>query len=359
MRFRSEWWLGGALLLATACAPTSSGGAVAPQRDNAAASAAPQSAAAPTQASGSAPPAQLRKVPIALSALSATMTPIWVGIENGIFASYGIELEPSQLSPSAASQALSAGSVPLAVTGGSSISAWLSGASDRVFIAGVIDKSLFKILTNVPEIQRMEDLRGRSVGTTTPGSGGTLALYVALRRFGLEPNRDVEMIYLRDQPTVLNAMLTGSTGAGNTPPPFSEQGLAEGARLLVDTRDLNVHVAVNHITTTRGVIERDRDMLRSFLMGYVDGIQFARDNPDKAIDAIMHGTRQDNRADAAEAYNLNRDVWDPWLTEEGIQVVFDNSDQPQAKTARAADMIDLSILRELEASGWMAQHLKQ
>jgi NitT/TauT family transport system substrate-binding protein len=287
------------------------------------------------------------------------MTPIWVGMENGIFARYGLELEATQLSPAAASQALSAGSVSLGVTGGSSISAWLSGASDRVFIAGLIDKALFKVLTNTPDIQRMEDLRGRNVATTTPGSGGTLALYVALRRFGLEPNRDVEMIYLRDQPSVLSAMLTGTAAGGNTPSPFSEQGLAEGARALVDMRDMNVHVAVNHITTNRGVIERDRDMLRSFLMGYIDGIQFARDNPHKAIDAIMHGTRQDERKDAEAAYNLNRDVWDPWLTEEGIQVVFDNSDQPQARTARAADMIDLSILRELEASGWIAEHLRQ
>ncbi len=321
--------------------------------------AAAPSGAASTPASQAAPPSALRKVPIALSAMSATMTPIWVGMENGIFARYGLELEATQLSPAAASQALSAGSVPLGVTGGSSISAWLSGASDRVFIAGLIDKALFKVLTNTPAVQRMEDLRGRSVATTTPGSGGTLALYVALRRFGLEPNRDVEMIYLRDQPSVLSAMLTGTAAGGNTPPPFSEQGLAEGARLLVDMRDLNVHVAVNHITTNRGVIERDREMLRSFLMGYIDGIQFARDNPDKAIDAIMHGTRQDQRKDAEEAYNLNRDVWDPWLTEEGIQVVLDNSDQPQARTARAADMIDLSILRELEASGWIAQHLRQ
>jgi ABC-type nitrate/sulfonate/bicarbonate transport system substrate-binding protein len=354
MRWRREWWLAGAIGWLLACAPAA-GTAPSGGTGSAAAPAGPagsSAAAAPTAV------VEVQKVPVVLSALSATNTPLWVAAEYGIFQRYGIEPEFNQLSPSAASQALSAGSAPVGVTGGSSISAWVSGARDRVFIAGLIDKALFKILTNTPGVTRIEDIRGKSIGTTTPGSGGTLALFAALRRFNVEPNRDVDVTYLRDQPTVLNSMMTGATAAGNLPPPFTEQGLADGARQLMDMRDLDIRVAVNHITSTRGEVERNRDFLKRFLMAYVEGIQFARDNPNEAVEAIMKGTRQDSRADAEEAYRLNRDVWNPWPSEEGVQVVLDNSDIPDAKNAVASGILDLSIMRELESSGWLAAHYK-
>src|SRR3954466_10235307 len=298
MRWSREWWLAGAIGWLLACAPTA-GTAPSGGTNSATAPAGPagsSAAAAPTAV------LEVQKVPVVLSALSATNTPLWVAAEYGIFQRYGIEPEFNQLSPSAASQALSAGSAPVGVTGGSSISAWVSGATDRVFIAGLIDKALFKILTNTPGVTRIEDIRGKAIGTTTPGSGGTLALFAALRRFNVEPNRDVDVTYLRDQPTVLNSMMTGATAAGNLPPPFTEQGLADGARQLMDMRDLDIRVAVNHITSTRGEVERNRDFLKSLLLASAEGLQFARDNPNEAVEAIMKGPRQDSRADAEEAY---------------------------------------------------------
>ena len=62
------------------------------------------------------------------------------------------------------------------------------------------------------------------------------------------------------------------------------------------------------------------------------------------------------RAEAEASYYLNRDIWSPWLPESAIQVVLDNSDQPQGRTARAADILDLRLLNELERSGWIAAH---
>ncbi|HZS01124.1 MAG TPA: ABC transporter substrate-binding protein [Chloroflexota bacterium] len=353
-------WLGGLLLASLlACAPAGAGTPSAP----AGASAPPGAATVPSPAASvpDAPPAatpEPRAFPVAISALSASVTPIWVADEQGIFQRYGLSPELSDMSPAATSQALSAGSVPLAISGGSSVVAWLSGATDRVFIAGLNDKALLKVMTHTAEVTRVDDLRGRSVATTTPGSGGSMALFAALRRLNVEPNRDVEITYLRDQPTVLASVLTGAVAAGALPSPFNEQALANGARLLVDVDELGIRVALNHVTSTRGYLERERDLLRRFVMAYVEGLQYARDHPEAGIAAIMHGTRQDSRADAEQAYQLYRDAWSPWISEDGIQTVLDNTDIPAARTARPADVVDLSIVRELETSGWLAAHYR-
>src|SRR5687767_12227915 len=93
--------------------------------------------AAPTQ-----PPA-LQKVDLAMAAISASCGPIWVAIDYGLFRKHGLDVEATSLAAASASQALTSGSVPIAITGGSSVGAWLGGATDLVFIAGLENKATF------------------------------------------------------------------------------------------------------------------------------------------------------------------------------------------------------------------------
>ncbi len=353
MRRGRPWWPSALLLLLLACGPTASAPA-APARP-------PGDASAPSAASdASAPsaeptPASVQKVDLALSTVSATNTPIWVAADYGLFRRYGLDVNVTPMSPAAANQALAAGSVPLTITGGSSVSAYVAGNTDLVFIAGLINRAHFKIMGR-PEITSIEDLRGKSVGSSTAGSGATLALYETLRRFGLEPNRDVEITYFREQPNIASALLAGAVQGAVLSPPFTDQVQAQGARLVVDMLDFNIELLANNVTTTRGFLEREPDLVRRFLMAYVEGIQYARDHKAEAIESIMRGTRNDDRAEAESAYDTYRDLWNPWPSEGAIRTVLNNMDEPEAKTARPADMIDDRILRDLDQSGWLAAH---
>src|SRR5829696_2566022 len=192
-----RWVCASSMLLLVACgAPAPAGGegagrgpAPSPSASGAVAPAAAVDApragtAAESGRAESAPPLQRIEVPLA--SISATSTPLWVAANKGLFARHGLDVTLIGMPPATASQALSAGSVAIATTGGSTISAWLGGAKDLVFVGGVTNKAVFKLLAR-PEIGRMEDLRGQAVGTVTPGSGGALALFELLRRFGLEP----------------------------------------------------------------------------------------------------------------------------------------------------------------------------
>ena len=93
-------------------------------------------------------------------------------------------------------------------------------------------------------------------------------------------------------------------------------------------------------------------------MAYVEAIQLARDQPAAAVEAIVRGSGNSNRAQAEAAYDVYRPTWNPWPSERALQALLDELPQPEARTARPADMIDLSILRELERSGWLAAHYR-
>lgn len=324
----------------------------------AATAAGPAGSAGPGAVAAAEPsPPPLRQLNVPLVSSAATMVPFWVAAEQGLFRRYGLEPELVAMPPATAAQALSAGSAPIAVAGGSVVSAWVGGATDLVFVAGVSQRAPYRIIVR-PEITRVEDLRGKSIGQTTPGSSPAVATIEVLRRYGLEPDRDVTLTYLRDTQATVAALATGVVQGLATSSPQAEQAMAEGGRLLVDMRELNIPILGPQIATSRGLVERDPDLVRRFVMAYVDGLQYARDRPDEGIAALMRGAQLDDRSLAELAYRDYYDLWDPWPSEAAIQTLLDNMDVPAARTTRPAEMIDDRFVRELEGSGWLAEHLR-
>ena len=338
-----------------ACAPPQSvaGGESAAARDGPTAS----TALAGDTAGGASAPAALRQFDMPLVSTAASMVPFWVADEQGIFQRHGLAPTLVQLPPATAAQALSAGSAPIAAAGGSVVSAWVGGSTDLVFVAGNSNKAPYRVIVR-PDITRLEDLRGKAVGLTTPGASPSVAMIEVLRRYGLEADRDVTFTYLRDTQATVAGLLTGVVDAIATSSPQAEYALAEGNRLLLDMRDLDVPILGPQLATTRGLVERDPDLVRRVLMAYVEGLQYARDYPADGITAVMHGGRMDDRELAELAYREYVPLWDPWPSEAAIQTLLDNMDVPAARTARPAEMIDDRLLRELERSGWLAAHLR-
>jgi NitT/TauT family transport system substrate-binding protein len=285
------------------------------------------------------------------------MIPFWVAVEQGIFRRHGLDVTLVPMPPATAAQALSAGSVPVAVAGGSVVSAYVGGATDLVYVAANSSKAPYRVVVQ-PDIQRVEDLRGKSIGVSTPGASPSVAMIEVLRRYGLEPDRDVSLVYLRDGQANVTALFSGVTNGFAQSSPEVERAVAEGYRVLLDMRDLNVPILGPQVATTRGMVEREPDLLRHFIMAYVEGLQLARDNPEAGIGAMMRGARLEERELAEAAYREYRDLWDPWPLEAAIQTLLDNMDVPAARTTRPAEMIDDRLLRELHASGWLAEHLK-
>jgi ABC-type nitrate/sulfonate/bicarbonate transport system substrate-binding protein len=298
----------------------------------------------------------VRQFDMPLVSSAASMVPFWVAQEQGIFQRYGLDPTLVQLPPATAAQALSAGSAPIAAAGGSVVSAWVGGSTDLVFVAGNSNKAPYRVIVR-PDIQRMEDLRGKAVGLTTPGASPSVAMIEVLRRYGLE-DRDVTFTYLRDTSATVAGLLTGVVEAIATSSPQAEYALSEGNRLLLDMRDLNVPILGPQLATTRGLVERDPDFVRRVLMAYVEGVQYARDHPAEGITAVMHGARMDDRDLAELAYREYYPLWDPRLSEAAVQTLLDNMDVPAARTARPAEMQDDRFLRELESNGWLGAHLR-
>src|SRR5918996_5493383 len=127
--------------------------------------------------------AGLRKVRMAFTSLSAVMMPPWLAREAGIFNKHGLEVEVIATPTGVEGMnALIAGEVQfLQISGGTTASAALGGAD--VMIVGTTLDTLVQNLMARPEIEKPEQLRGKSLGITRFGTSIDVGARLALRHF--------------------------------------------------------------------------------------------------------------------------------------------------------------------------------
>jgi NitT/TauT family transport system substrate-binding protein len=125
---------------------------------------------------------------------NATQMPLWFAKEGGYYEKNGLSVESVSIPESSlALQAMLSGELPIVQAGGAApIQAHLSG-TDTVIIATVVKNFTFRIYGHA-SINRMEDLKGKIFCVTRFGTQTDLAARIALRRSGLDPERDVTML---------------------------------------------------------------------------------------------------------------------------------------------------------------------
>src|SRR5262245_33897434 len=121
------------------------------------------------------------------SVTSESMTHVWVARDRGLFKKYGLDTQFILMprNPLAVA-ALLAGEIDAAIIGpGHLVNAGLSGA-DLIGIANFHLKLDYRLNVR-PDIKRAEDLRGKRVAISGPGSTSHMVALLALQGLHLDP----------------------------------------------------------------------------------------------------------------------------------------------------------------------------
>jgi len=304
---------------------------------------------------------QRRKILVAYVAPGITQTIPWVTKEAGIFAKHGIDAEVILLTGSPRLvQTLLAGDIDYALGGVSSVLRARFRGADPVILATSTNFSGQQVLVR-PEspLQRLQDLKGKIVGVTQYGSQGDTFVRDALKKIGLRPDADVTLIQMGGIPQVGSALVAGKIDAGVT----GESGLLlvqQGrAKQLPggNAKELKIPGSGATLNATRRHIARDRDGVMGFMRAYVEGVHFFRTNREGSLRALQKFFRGATAEQVAFLYDNQREVFEPLPvpTDEAIQGELDRETDPKAKSFKPADFMDLSFLREIEKSGFLAE----
>jgi len=293
---------------------------------------------------------------IAVGAASVAHLPGWVAVEGGYFSREG--LHPELIFIRGGPQTVAAllgGDVSLAqVYSQPLLSAKLSGA-DTVILAGLINQPLFSLMS-VPSVARPENLRGKKMGITTFGSASDLALRLALKKWGLNPETDVSILQIRGIPEILGALQSGAIDAGIVSPPTNIMAIKAGFRELAYLPKLGISFQHTTLSTTRRYISRNREMTIRILKSYIAGIRRIKSDRPFSLKVLSKYFRTTDREVLDYTYDSAVHLFQemPYPTLQGIQSTLDflGEKDPKARQAKPADFVDTTLLEDIQKSGF-------
>jgi NitT/TauT family transport system substrate-binding protein len=303
------------------------------------------------------------KVRIGLSSVSATSGSIWVAEEKGLFKKHGLDAEVIIIGGGASRvvSSLVAGEIQFSVGGGDAvIRADLRGA-DGVLVASPMKTGLQRLMVR-PEIRTPADLKGKTIAVTRFGSASHWVMQLFLRKWGMRTD-DIKMLQLGSSPAMFATLEKGGVdGAVFTIPTFF---LAEerGYRTLADPVEMEIYYLQNSVDTTRSYIKGNRDQALRVVKVLCEGLAYFQKNKKESLGVLQKKLRiqsaQERDVKYLElSYNLLADKFYnrvPYANPKAIETTleFISSEEPKAKGADPKQFVDESLVREVEASGFI------
>ena len=354
----------GVMLALSACgggaapAASSAGGAAAakPAASVVASSAPSAKPAGSTAASGSASAAAATGEPkpekakmtvgIAAPAGSGYMV-LRVAADGGYFAKHGLDVTVNTLSASTATQALISGQADVYQGGATAIGARLSGAD--VLYAGAMTDKNDQLLVGQKGITTFEQLKGKSVATTSPGAFGEIAMRKTAREHNMTIGTDIKLLFHPTPAAAYTTFTSGNADAFILSPPYSLDGRDKGYPVIDDYFKEGLRIIGPGMTVSGQFFKQNPNSVKAYLEGYLDGLKRTLDDPAyaKSLDMKYNELSDPKLADAD--YEEGTNVWNKDLTVNpvAIQVVLDALDDPKAKSANVKDFYDNSMVQQV------------
>jgi NitT/TauT family transport system substrate-binding protein len=227
------------------------------------------------------------KVTFAYSSIGSMATGVWMAKEIGAFEKNGVQGDLIFISSGpVVVQALIGGDLQ----GGSGatnavINAVLSGAP-IVGVAATANRPYHRLFVQ-PEINRLEDLKGKTLGVTRFGSITDNLTRILLRRSGLEGAVNVRQmggtveVAAAFQNRAIAGAVTGDLHVAPTSQP----------KILVNLIDLGVPYSMNMIAVSRDYYRRNPETVERMVRAYSEGVAAMNQQKERALKAIAKYAR--------------------------------------------------------------------
>lgn len=299
---------------------------------------------------------RLEKLPVGVVGLSAGQAGVFRAQEAGFFAAEGLDVELVFFtSGTEGLQALVSGQLSLCSGAGGPplINAVLAGA--RVaWVAEFLGTMPYALLV-VPGIERPADLRGKRLGISRFGATTHFATRYAVRRLGLDPERDVTILQVGEQSARLAAMRAGGLDGTVLSPPVTAVARRLGFRQLADLASLGLRYPHEGLAVSRALLESRPETVQRFLRAVVRGTHRFKTRREEGIRVLAKYLKMDDPAALAETYAFFAPLVlaRPYVPREGVELILAElaASNPAAAGADPERFVDTRVLRALEAEG--------
>jgi NitT/TauT family transport system substrate-binding protein len=264
-------------------------------------------------------------------------TPLDIGMQIGIFAKHGLDIEESSLAGDAKlQQALTANSVDMGIGSGPGMAFSAKGVPVKAVAAMYsLPRNMGVMVGYDSDIRSVGDLKGKKLGVTTVGS---LTAWIGERINEKEgwSGKGIDVVPIGGMPPARAAIKThqldGYIGGLESGYALEE---AKEWRVITTATPFVDHFITHVIYARDDLIAQHPDKVRAFLQGWFETIAFMKANKDKAVE-ISAKVINVSAAVAARAYDEQMGYFST-----------DGTFDPEAVTELKKSYIDMHLLNEI------------
>ncbi len=288
------------------------------------------------------------------TAVTGANSGLWTAKEAGYFKEENLTVELTHIPSSSRSvEALLTGDVQFGnVDTRNLVEAVINGADIRA-VSGITNRLIFSVMAS-SRIQSPQDLKGKKLGITRVGSSTHTAALQALKSWGLEPNKDVNLVQLIEVPNILAALTAGQVDAGILSPPTNTRARLAGFKELINLAEDGPAYPSVTVGAKASYISANPDVVRRFVRAYARGVHRFKTDKAFGINAIKGYLKIDDQSVLEDTWQqFNRHLAVPPYVIGMEQVIADvAADNPKARGTKPEQFIDMTFVKELDNSGF-------
>jgi NitT/TauT family transport system substrate-binding protein len=305
-----------------------------------------------------APARAIDNLRVACPSMSSTSVfSLIIAQKEGYFREEGLNVELLSIRGEIAIRTTLAGEVDFFTNAGSALAAGVRGVPVRLLTV-FQDKPSWDLIAQ-PEVKSIAQLRGKNIAIMSPEGSLAVVAREMLRKNGLDPTKDVNLVTMGGDEVRFPALQTRSIQATLFSTAMSVKAQKEGFSRLGNASEY-ANLIEGGLATSQDKIKQQPEKIHRFIRGALKGLQFYVSKREATIKYIMDTLRLTDRELVSSIYDTLQPLAlrDGFSDDKVLQSMIDDMKRTTKvqRDIKVADIFDLSFVKkansEIRASGW-------
>ncbi|HXV48010.1 MAG TPA: ABC transporter substrate-binding protein [Candidatus Binatia bacterium] len=288
---------------------------------------------------------------------STSVFSLVVAQKEGYFKEEGLNVELLSIRGEIAIRTALAGEVDFFTNAGSALAGAVRGVPVRILTV-FQDKPSWDLIAQ-PDIKSVAQLRGKNIGVMSPEGSLAVVAREMLRKNGLDPQKDVNLVTMGGDDVRFPALQTKSIQATLFNTAMSIKAQKDGFSKLGNASDY-ANLIEGGLAASQDKIKQNPEKIFRFVRGALKGLNYYVAKREPAMKYMMETMRMKDRELVGSIYDLLTPLAlrEGFSDDKALQLMIDDMKKTTKvqRDIKVPDIFDLSFVKkanqELKASGW-------
>lgn len=303
------------------------------------------------------PAFSLETVRVAYPSANTSVYCLMIAQKEGYLREEGLDVQLLSIRGEIAIRTTLAGDVDFFTNAGSALAAAVRAVPVKI-VTVFQDKPSWDLIAQ-PEINSISQLRGKTIGIMSPEGSLAIVAREILRRNGIDPAKDVNLVVMGGDSIRFPALQTRSIQATLFNTGMSIQAQKEGFTKLAAAGDY-ANIIEGGLATANDKLTKNPERIFRFIRAALKGLNYFVSKPDAAITTMMQALRMQDRELARAIYDLQSKLTlrEGYSDDKTLQSMIDEmkKNTKVQRDIKVSEIFDLSFVKkaseELKTSGW-------